>query len=71
MVQPEVSHLKLLKVKEVQEITGLSEPTLRRLIACGALPVVRNGGVGSAVRVRKVDLERYIESRLCDSTGEQ
>jgi excisionase family DNA binding protein len=54
------SHLKLLTLKEVCELTQFSMPTIRRMIARGDLPVVTNGRAGRAQRVRVTDLEAFL-----------
>lgn len=56
------SHLKLLTLKEVAELTQYSLPTIRRLIRRGDLPVVTNGRAGRAQRVRVTDLETFLAS---------
>jgi excisionase family DNA binding protein len=48
---------KLLTIDEVADRTSLSERTVRRLIASGALPAHR---IGRAVRVSEDDLARFL-----------
>ncbi len=52
---------ELLKVRRVATLTDTSVTTVRRWIDHEGLPAVRIAG---AVRVRKGDLERFIEERL-------
>lgn len=54
----------LMKVPEVAEQTGLATSYVWRLVAQGELPVVR---IGRTVRIRPVDLERFIEERLSNA----
>ncbi|PSF30451.1 excisionase [Aphanothece hegewaldii CCALA 016] len=49
----------LLTLKEVQALTGLSRETLREAIASGQLKAAI---VGKAWRVKRKDLEEYIEN---------
>lgn len=52
---------RLLKVTQAADVLGCSPRTLRRRIADGALPVFRDGGL---IRVREVDLERYVAANV-------
>lgn len=47
----------LLKASDVAKILNISRPMAYRLTSTGELPSVRIGG---SVRVRKEDLEKYI-----------
>lgn len=51
---------RLLTLPEAAAILSLSLKTLRRRIAAGALPVIRDG---RALRVHPRDLERYVAAR--------
>lgn len=51
----------LLTVADTIRETGLARAYVYRLIADGELPAVR---FGRAIRVRRVDLERYVAERL-------
>ena len=51
---------RLLTLPDAAEILGLSLKTLRRRVAAGDLPVIRDGRL---VRVHPNDLERYIAAR--------
>ncbi len=55
----------LLTVKQVAELDGCSEKTVRRAIAAGALAVVRIGPGDRLLRIRRSDHERY-RSRVRD-----
>lgn len=44
MVQPD---RQLLTLKQLQQLTGLSESTLRRRVRDGSLPVIQLGGPGA------------------------
>lgn len=55
------AHDRLLRFRDVRELTGLSEGFFRNQIARGALPVVRFGA--RALRVRTQDLDAFIEAR--------
>ena len=50
----------LLRAEEAAKLLALGRSTVFQLLATGELPAVR---VGRAVRVRRVDLERWIEER--------
>ena len=50
----------LLRPTEVAELLSLGRSTVFQLVASGELPAVR---VGRAVRVRRVDLQRWVEER--------
>lgn len=52
---------RLLTVEEVRAELGIGSTLIRGVIASGALPVVR---IGRAVRVRRVDLDAYVEAHL-------
>lgn len=60
----------LLKTKEVSEYLGVSEKTLAnaRSTGIGALPPYIK--IGSAVRYRKSDLEKFLEDNTFNHTGE-
>jgi excisionase family DNA binding protein len=50
-----------LHVKEVADLLGLHEITVRRKIARGEIPgVLQLGGPGSAIRVLEDELERWL-----------
>jgi excisionase family DNA binding protein len=51
---------RLLTLREVSAILGVSLKTLQRRIAAGELPVIRDGRV---VRVHPQDLARFVASR--------
>ncbi len=51
----------LMTVKDVAAGMNASEKTIRRRIASGELPVIRDGRL---VRIRPVDYRRYLESKL-------
>ena len=48
----------LLKVKQAAALYNIGERTLYRLVERGELPHCR---IGSAIRIKPVDLERYLE----------
>ena len=50
----------LLRAEEVARLTSLGRSTIFNLLASGELPAVR---IGRAVRVRRSDLESWIEAR--------
>lgn len=50
-----------LSVLEAAELTGIGEPTLRAKIATGALPSIRSGKKGGRIRLRRVDVEAWLE----------
>jgi excisionase family DNA binding protein len=50
----------LLDIPAVAETLGVSERTIRRMIADGRIPVLR---VGRGIRVRAADLTRLINGR--------
>ena len=52
---------RLLSVAEVAEVMGICERTVRRRIASGDLPALRDG---RALRVRPSDLRAYQLQRL-------
>lgn len=51
---------RLLSLAAVSEVLGCSTKTLRRRIAAGDLPVIRDGRL---VRVHPADLARYVAAR--------
>jgi len=53
----------LLTVPEAALALGCSGPTVRRLIGQGVIPVVQLGGHRHAIRIRRDDVERMLESR--------
>ncbi len=55
---------RLLKLEQVAEELGYSVSTVRRRIREGALPAFVDGQRGQIVRVRDVDLQRYIAERI-------
>lgn len=52
---------KLLKPHEIAERLNVSIPQVYAMIRNGDLPVVR---IGRCVRVREIDLEKYIQNNL-------
>jgi excisionase family DNA binding protein len=59
--QPEESTEYLLSPEEVRQHLGLSRTYTYRLLATGAIPCVR---IGRLRKVRRTDLEQFIEARL-------
>ncbi len=51
----------LMTVREVAADMKASEKTVRRRIAAGELPVIRDGRM---IRIRPKDYRRYLESKL-------
>ena len=51
----------LMTVKQVAEKMNASEKTVRRRIAAGELPVIRDGRM---IRIRPKDYRTYLESKL-------
>ncbi len=51
----------LMTVKEVAAAMNASEKTIRRRIAAGELPVIRDGRL---IRIRPKDYRSYLESKL-------
>ncbi len=51
----------LMTVKELAADMKVSEKTVRRRIAAGELPVIRDGGL---IRIRPKDYRSYLESKL-------
>ena len=58
--QPEA---RLLSMREVAEVLGVSTATVRRMVVSGRLPSVRFGPK-SWHRIRREDVERLIEAGL-------
>ena len=58
--QPGTPLPRLLPLAEAAEVLGCSMKTLRRRIAAGELPVIRDGRL---VRVHPTDLARYVAAR--------
>jgi excisionase family DNA binding protein len=56
--------MKLLTLPQVAKLLQISESFAYRLAQNGEIPAVR---MGRSVRVRPVDLERYIEKRVDSS----
>lgn len=51
---------ELLSVRDLQELSNESEATWRKRLCRGVLPYIK---LGENVRVRRRDLERWLESR--------
>ncbi len=51
----------LMTVREVAAAMNASEKTIRRRIAAGELPVIRDGRL---IRIRPKDYRSYLESKL-------
>ena len=49
----------LIRVEEAARLADLGRSTVHKLVAAGELPCVR---IGRAVRIRRTDLERWIEA---------
>ena len=60
-VQPKVDPNRLLKAQEIAKKLGVSKTLAYQLMQKGEIPTVR---IGSAVRVRPLDLEDYIKNNL-------
>lgn len=60
----EETQIKLLTLPQVAKLLQISESFAYRLAQNGEIPAVR---MGRAVRVRPVDLQRYIERRAQSS----
>jgi excisionase family DNA binding protein len=56
----------LLSPKEVRQLLGLGRTYTYQLLATGAIPSVR---IGRLRKVRRVDLEKFIEERLEGGDG--
>ena len=54
----------LLRAEDVSKLLSLGRSTVFQLLASGELPVVR---IGRAVRVRRADLEPWIEAQTTRS----
>jgi len=52
---------KLLKPNEIAERLNVSKPQIYLMLRNGDIPVVR---IGRCVRVREIDLEKYIQNNL-------
>ncbi len=57
----EVFFEPLMTVKDVAAEMKASEKTVRRRIAAGGLPVIRDGRL---IRIRPKDYRRYLESKM-------
>lgn len=51
----------LMSPKEVRKLLGLSRTYMYQLLATGAIPSVR---IGRLRRVRRTDVDKFIEDRL-------
>jgi excisionase family DNA binding protein len=63
--------LRLLKSDEVAEILKISRAMAYKLMQRGEIPTIR---IGTAVRVRVEDLEKYVEQKVMQNglfTGEK
>jgi excisionase family DNA binding protein len=58
----DVHEARLLSVRETAALLGVSEKTVRRLIAAGVLPALQLGGKGSSVRIPADELSEWLES---------
>jgi excisionase family DNA binding protein len=57
---------ELLSVRDLQELSNESEACWRKRLAKGELPYIK---LGENVRVRREDLERWLESRTVRRQG--
>lgn len=55
-------HLQLLTTTQVADILGVSVRTVQHWIKNGTIPHIRLGEGERLVRIRAVDLERFIET---------
>ena len=53
----------LLTIEETAKALSTSEKTVRRRIAAGKLPVIRDGRI---IRIRQKDLQAYIAMHRCE-----
>src|SRR5690348_10938764 len=58
-----------LRLKDVAERLDLHPETVRRLLASGQLRGYRPGGTKAGWRVRKSELDRFIEARELEASG--
>jgi excisionase family DNA binding protein len=56
---------ELLTLYEVAEVLGCSLSSVKRRVDAGLIPVFRDGRL---VRVRRVDLQRYVSERVARVT---
>ena len=56
---------KLLKAEEIADLLGISKTYAYKLMAIGAIEVVR---IGRSVRIKPESLEKFINSHLQKST---
>ena len=58
-IKPADKQIRLLTVKEVAELDGTSEKTVRRAIDAGLLPVLRVGPSRRTIRIHPNDHDMY------------
>ena len=58
---------RLLTLKEVGLILGLSERSVRRIVRAGDLPAIR---IGASPRIRSADLRAYLDGAPAYYPGE-
>lgn len=56
--EQKVTNIKLLNIREVSEVLGVSLPTVNRLLKCKALKIVN---IGRAVRISEQVLLDFID----------
>lgn len=56
------SHRELLTVREVAAAPDQHVGTVRKRIRSGELPAIRLGGPGSALRIRRSELQRWLDA---------
>ena len=54
---------ELLTVKEAAAVLRVHPMTVRRMIALGRIPAVQLGGPGTAVRIDRAELDRWLAER--------
>jgi excisionase family DNA binding protein len=53
---------QLLSVRQTAAVLGVTEKTVRRLIAAGDLPAFQLGAKGSSIRIPADELSEWLES---------
>jgi excisionase family DNA binding protein len=66
--RPDASQSPFVSVPEVARFLGISVVTAYNLVNSGMLPSYHMGGRGSSIRVKRQDLEDYLESVRLDAT---
>lgn len=64
--QQVLAHLQFFSIAEVAAILGVSRKLVSTWISEGRLPIFRVGRRARLIRIRKTDLEQFIQAYKCN-----